>query len=97
MLQPTMQAIQVHAYGDTDQLALEVVARPAPQEGEVLVRVHAAGVNPIDWKVRQGLRKQILPMQFPYIPGMEIAGVVEEVGEGVTTLKIGQADVEIIF
>lgn len=91
MLQTTMQAIQVHAYGDTDQLSLEVVARPAPQEGEVLVRVHAAGVNPIDWKVRQGLRKQFLPMQFPYIPGMEIAGVVEEVGVGVTTLQIGQA------
>ncbi len=91
MLQPTMQAMQVHAYGDTDRLALEVAARPVPQEGEVLVRVHAAGVNPIDWKVRQGLRKQILPMQFPYIPGMEIAGVVEEVGVGVTTLKIGQA------
>jgi NADPH:quinone reductase-like Zn-dependent oxidoreductase len=91
MLHPTMQAIQVHAYGDTDQLALSVVARPAPQEEEVLVRVHAAGVNPIDWKVRQGLRKQILPMQFPYIPGMEIAGVVEEVGVGVTTLKMGQA------
>jgi NADPH:quinone reductase-like Zn-dependent oxidoreductase len=86
-----MQAIQVHAYGDIDQLVLEGVARPAPQEGEVLVRVHAAGVNPIDWKVRQGLRKQILPMQFPYIPGMEVAGVVEEVGVGVTTLKIGQA------
>jgi NADPH:quinone reductase-like Zn-dependent oxidoreductase len=91
MLQPTMQAMLVHGYGDIDQLALGVVARPAPQEGEVLVRVHAAGVNPIDWKIRQGLRKQILSMQFPYIPGMEIAGVVEEVGAGVTTLKVGQA------
>lgn len=87
----TMQAIQVHEYGDVDQLKLEVVTRPAPQADEVLVRVHAAGVNPIDWKVRQGLRKQLVAMQFPYIPGMEIAGVVEEVGPEVTALQVGQA------
>jgi NADPH:quinone reductase-like Zn-dependent oxidoreductase len=91
VVKQTMQAIQVHEYGDVDQLKLEVVARPEPQAGEVLVRVHAAGVNPIDWKVRQGLRKHLLPMQFPYIPGMEMAGVVEEVGPDVTTLQIGQA------
>jgi NADPH:quinone reductase-like Zn-dependent oxidoreductase len=91
MSKQTMQAIQVHEYGDTDQLKLEVVARPEPQADEVLVRVHAAGVNPIDWKVRQGLRKHLVAMQFPYIPGMEMAGVVEEVGPDVTTLQIGQA------
>lgn len=86
-----IQAIRVHSYGDADQLKLEHIQRPEPQAGEVLVQVHAAGVNPIDWKVRQGLRKDILQMQFPYIPGMEIAGVVREVGPGVTALKIGQA------
>ncbi|GHO90218.1 oxidoreductase [Reticulibacter mediterranei] len=91
MFKQTMQAIQVHEYGDVDQLKLAVVARPEPQAGEVLVRVHAAGVNPIDWKVRQGLRKHLVPMQFPYIPGMEIAGVVEGVGPDVTTLQIEQA------
>jgi NADPH:quinone reductase-like Zn-dependent oxidoreductase len=86
----TMRAIQVHDYGDADQLKLEDASCPEPQTGEVLIRVYAAGVNPIDWKLRQGLRKHILPMQFPYIPGMEVAGVVEEVGPGVTALKIGQ-------
>src|SRR5436309_15739497 len=91
MSKQTMQAIQVYEYGDADQLKLEVVARPEPQADEVLVRVHAAGVNPIDWKVRQGLRKHLVSMQFPYIPGMEIAGIVEEVGPDVTTLQIGQA------
>ncbi len=91
MSDQTMRAIQVHDYGDVDQLELEVAVRPEPQAGEVLVRVHAAGVNPIDWKVRQGLRKHLLPMQFPYIPGMELAGVVEEVGPNVTTFQVGQA------
>lgn len=86
-----MRAIQVHSYGDADQLKLELIPRPEPQEGEVLVQVYAAGVNPIDWKLRQGLRKDMIQMQFPYIPGMEIAGVVQEVGSGVTTLKVGQA------
>ena len=89
-LQP-MQAIRVHDYGDIDQLQLEQITRPEPQEGEVLVRVHAAGVNPIDWKVRQGLRKNMLQMHFPYIPGMEIAGVVQGIGPGVTDLQVGQA------
>jgi NADPH:quinone reductase-like Zn-dependent oxidoreductase len=90
MVKQMMQAIQVHDYGDADQLKLETVACPEPQAGEVLIRVHAAGVNPIDWKVRQGLRKHLLPMQFPYIPGMELAGVVAALGPGVTTLKVGQ-------
>ncbi len=87
----SIQAIHVHGYGDADQLVLEYVPRPEPQVGEVLVQVHAAGVNPIDWKLRQGLRKDVLHMHFPYIPGMEIAGVVQEVGPEVTTLQVGQA------
>ena len=86
-----MEAIQVQGYGDVDQLKLEQVQRPVAQAGEVLVQVRAAGVNPIDWKVHQGLRKEIMKMQFPYIPGMEIAGVVQEVGPGVTTFQKGQA------
>ena len=87
----SMRAIRVHNYGDADQLRLERIPRPEPQAGEVLVQVHAAGVNPIDWKIRQGLRKDMLHMQFPYIPGMEIAGVVQDVGPGITALKVGQA------
>ncbi len=87
----SMRAIRVHDYGDADQLQLEQIQHPEPQAGEVLVQVYAAGVNPIDWKIRQGLRKNMLQMQFPYIPGMEIAGVVQEVGSGVTALKVGQA------
>jgi NADPH:quinone reductase-like Zn-dependent oxidoreductase len=51
----SMRAIQVHRYGGPEQLKLEELPRPEPSSGEVLLRVYAAGVNPIDWKIRQGL------------------------------------------
>ena len=87
----TMRAIQVHAYGDATQLHLEQISQPVPQEGEVLVRVHAAGVNALDWKIRSGLMKSVMPSTFPYVPGFELAGVVERVGPRVTTFRPGQA------
>jgi NADPH:quinone reductase-like Zn-dependent oxidoreductase len=87
----TMRVIHVHRYGGPDQLTLEEQARPEPRRGEVLVRLHAAGVNPIDWKIRQGLLKDVRPVTFPYTPGIEMAGVVEELGPGVTNWEIGQA------
>ncbi len=87
----TMWAVRVYSYGGPEQLKLERVERPRPQAGEVLLRVHAAGVNPLDWKIRQGLMKEFMPMTFPYIPGIEVSGVVEEVGPGVTAFEIGQA------
>ncbi|HEX4207667.1 MAG TPA: NADP-dependent oxidoreductase [Ktedonobacteraceae bacterium] len=92
MATSTNQAIHVHNYGGPEQLKLEQVQRPAPQAGEVLVHVHAAGVNPVEWKIRQGLIKDFMPvLQFPYIPGVDIAGIVEEVGPGVTAFQKGQA------
>jgi NADPH:quinone reductase-like Zn-dependent oxidoreductase len=87
----TMQAVQIHSYGGPEQLKLEQAPRPAPQAGEVLVRVYAAGVNPIDWKIRQGLMKDFQPVTFPYIPGIEVAGVVADLGLGVTAFEVGQA------
>ena len=87
----TIHAIRVHNYGGPEQLQFEETSRPVPQEGEVLVRVHAAGVNPMEWKIRSGLLKDFWPTQFPYIPGADIAGVVEEVGPDVTAFQKGQA------
>ncbi len=87
----TMRAIQVHDYGDATQLHLEQVPQPEPQEGEVLVRVYAAGINALDWKIRSGSMKNFMPSTFPYVPGIELAGVVERVGPGVTTFQPGQA------
>ncbi len=87
----TMRVIHVYSYGGPEQLKLEEKPGLEPQAGEVLLRVHAAGVNPIDWKIRQGLMKDFQPVTFPYTPGIEVAGVIEDVGPGVTAFEIGQA------
>ena len=86
-----IQAIRVYQYGGPEQLKLEQIPCPEPQVGEVLIRVHAAGVLPAEWKLRQGFFKAFRPALFPYTPGSAIAGVVEEVGPDVTTFEIGQA------
>jgi NADPH:quinone reductase-like Zn-dependent oxidoreductase len=91
MTTQTNNAIQVHNYGDADQLKLEQISVPEPKEGEVLVRVHAAGVNPMDWKIRTGMLKDFMPATFPYVPGADLAGVVEKVGPGVNAFQPGQA------
>ena len=75
-----MKAIRIHNYGGPEVLQYEDAPRPEPQAGEVLVRVHAAGVNPIDWKVREGHMKDFWRHKFPLIPGWDLSGVVEEVG-----------------
>src|SRR5438128_3442006 len=85
----TMKAIRIHNYGGPEVLNYEDAPRPQPQAGEVLVRVHAAGVNPIDWKVREGHAKDFLPHKFPLILGWDLSGVVEELGKGVSRFKIG--------
>src|SRR5947209_9541240 len=77
---PTMKAIRIHNYGGPEVLNYEDAPRPEPQAGEVLVRVHAAGVNPIDWKVREGHMKDFWPHKFPLILGWDLSGVVEELG-----------------
>ena len=91
MAKQAMQAIRVHQYGGPEQLKLEQIPCPEPQAGEVLIRVHAAGVLPAEWKMRQGFFKDVFPGSFPYIPGSAVAGVVEEIGLGVTNFKKGQA------
>ncbi|SFR13366.1 NADPH:quinone reductase [Lentzea waywayandensis] len=82
----SMRAIIQNEFGGP--LTLSDVPKPAPLPTEVLVRVHAAGVNPVDWKTRAG--SGMAGMQtFPFINGWDVSGVVEEVGFGVTTLKPG--------
>ncbi len=86
-----MKAVRIHAYGGPEVLEYEDAPRPAPQQGEILVRVHAAGINPVDWKVREGYLKDVWPAQFPLILGYDVAGTVEEVGANVTEFAIGDA------
>ena len=89
MTNTTMQAARAHDYGAPETLLLESVERPAPNADQVLIRLIAAGVNPADWKYLAGYYKQYVPLTFPWFPGMEGAGIVEEVGANVSTLQKG--------
>jgi NADPH:quinone reductase-like Zn-dependent oxidoreductase len=74
----SMKAVRYHQNGGPEVLKYEDAPRPEPKGGEVLVRVHAAGVNPVDWKMRSGRARA-----FPATPGYDVSGVIESVGEGV--------------
>src|SRR3989449_2872529 len=78
----TMKAVRINNYGGPEVLNYEDAPRPQPGEGEVLIRVHATSVNPIDWKVREGHMKDFWPHKFPLILGWDLSGVVKEVGPG---------------
>src|SRR5690348_6218842 len=82
-----MKAILVHEFGGPEVLKLEDVPTPRPTSGQVLVRIHAVGVNPYDTYMRSGVYAIKPPL--PYTPGSDGAGVVEAVGEGVTKVKPG--------
>ncbi|HEX4039627.1 MAG TPA: NADP-dependent oxidoreductase [Acidobacteriaceae bacterium] len=84
-----MKAIRIHQYGGPEVLTLDETPRPEPGPGQVLVRVHAAGVNPADWKVRAGYFKEFLPLQLPAILGFDLAGEVEAAGPGVAGFSKG--------
>jgi len=85
----TMKAVRIHRYGGPEVLVHEEVPRPEPARGEVLIRVEAAAVNPVDWKVREGYLKEMLPHSLPLIIGWDVSGVVEAVGAEVTHFKAG--------
>jgi NADPH:quinone reductase-like Zn-dependent oxidoreductase len=84
-----MKAVRIHDYGNAEELRYEDAAVPAIAPDEVLIRIHAAGVNPADWKSRQGLMRQVRPLTFPAILGGDAAGTVERVGAAISRLKSG--------
>lgn len=83
------KAVRLHDYGGLEVLQVEEVPRPAPAAGSVLVRVKAAGINPGEASIRKGVFKDRWPSRFPSGQGSDFAGVVEEVGEGVTGTRPG--------
>ena len=85
----TMKAVRIHSYGGPEVLVYEDAPRPQPEPNDVLVRVHAAGINPVDWKIREGYGKDRLGHRLPLILGWDLSGVVEAVGPGVERLKVG--------
>jgi len=84
-----MKAVVLHEYGGPSKLKVEDVDDPKPGAGEVLVRVAATSINPIDYKIRSGAMQAIFPTRFPTILGYDLSGTVREVGEGVTQFKPG--------
>ena len=84
-----MKAAVLHEYGTPSKLNYEDYPDPQPGPGEVRVRVLAASVNPVDWKMRSGEAKERFPVQFPGILGRDAAGIVETLGEGVTGFAEG--------
>jgi NADPH:quinone reductase-like Zn-dependent oxidoreductase len=86
-----MKALAIDNWGGRDQIKIMDLRKPSPGQGEILVRVKAAGVNPADAKIREGLWKTRMPHQFPIILGLEMSGVVEANGPGAGLFCAGEA------
>lgn len=86
-----MKAVRFHHYGGAEVLNIEEVDRPQPGKGQLRIAVKAAGVNPIDWKLRAGYLHEMMPLSFPAGVGIDAAGVVDAIGEGVTGVSVGDA------
>jgi NADPH:quinone reductase-like Zn-dependent oxidoreductase len=86
---PTMKAVVIHKYGGPEVLKYEDVPRPEPKDDQLLIRVIAAGVNPVDGMIRSGLFAKGGSRAFPIILGGDVAGVVEKIGSKVTKFKAG--------
>jgi NADPH:quinone reductase-like Zn-dependent oxidoreductase len=84
-----MRAIAISEFGGADKLQLMDLPIPAPGPGEIQIHVQAAGVNPVDWKIREGLLQQRLPHEFPLILGWDAAGVVTKTGPGANHFFVG--------
>jgi len=84
-----MKAAYIDAYGGPEEIKTGEMDDPTPGKGEVLIRVAAASVNPVDWKIREGRLKLFSGRNFPMILGTEVAGTVEAAGDGVTSLAPG--------
>lgn len=85
----TQHAVLVRAYGGASAAEIGEIAKPVAGEGQVLVRVQAAGVNGIDWKFREGLVQKTFPVPLPAVLGIELAGIVEAVGPGTSRFQVG--------
>lgn len=85
-----MKAVIINDFGGTEKLEIADVPKPEPEEGEVLVRIKAAGVNPVDYKIRSGLYKGRMPIEMPVILGWDVAGIVEKNGFGASRFDPGE-------
>jgi len=84
-----MKAIRFHEYGDANVLHYEDADLPVPASGQVRIRVAGTSFNGVDGNIRAGLMQGPMPLTLPHIPGLDVAGTVDELGEGVNELKVG--------
>lgn len=84
-----MKAIIFEKFGSSVVLKQDTVQNPTPSRGEVLIKITHTSVNPVDWKIREGYLQSLFPHHFPIIPGWDAAGEVIEIGEGVSSFKVG--------
>ncbi|XWS31232.1 hypothetical protein CRYUN_Cryun23aG0059900 [Craigia yunnanensis] len=97
MVKNLMKAVQYSRYGGGVAGLKHVdVPIPTPKKDEVLLKVEATGINPIDWKIQKGAMRPFLPRKFPFIPGTDVAGEVIEVGSGVKNFKVGDKVVTVL-
>jgi len=85
----SMKLVRIHAFGGPEVLSLDDVPVPKPQDDEILVRIHAAGVNPIDFKIRSGGHSMVKENQLPFPMGRDCSGVVERTGNSIGTVQNG--------
>ncbi|MGB7931481.1 MAG: NADP-dependent oxidoreductase [Gammaproteobacteria bacterium] len=86
-----MKAVRIHDYGNASVLAYEDAPMPGITSNEVLIRVVAASVNPVDWKIREGYLRQMISYSLPLTLGWDVSGVVEAVGTDVSRFRVGDA------
>src|SRR5690242_13553102 len=86
-----MKAVRYHSYGDSGVLVYEEADRPVAGSGQVVVQVAGAAFNPVDVAIRAGFMQQVFPVAFPHVPNFDVAGVIAEVGEGVSGWSAGDA------
>src|SRR5579871_4019777 len=84
-----MKAMVIHKYGGPEELKYEDMPEPVMNPDDVLIRIYSTSVNPIDWKIRKGMRKEGGERPFPLILGWDVSGVIEKVGSSVSHFKIG--------
>jgi NADPH:quinone reductase-like Zn-dependent oxidoreductase len=86
-----MKALQFHRYGDPDVLVIDEIDRPSPGAGQALVKVAGTSFNPVDATFRSGFMREAMPLDLPHIPGIDVAGTVESLGDGATAPAPGTA------
>lgn len=87
----SMRAVRIHEYGDAQVLNIDKIALPSITDDQVLVHVHAAAINPVDWKIRQGFLEGMLGRQLPLTLGWDVAGEIVAIGANVSEWRVGDA------